>query len=219
MKRTRAQRQTPSRPRPRRHGAGFTLVELLIAMLILAIGIMAILQMQFSSMGSAMISRDNANASDIAQRVLDVMRVESMQWRQGSITSDVGGKAFAGTAFKSEPVLTDVEAGAWGWVKLFDNPVDPRLTTTGPARYCAYARGGYLEAGEVFTVQIAVVFPSANNAFPAADTPPPATVCPDYGAGKLDDSMDPLNANSLQLEGFKVQFFGSQIYRRDYLGG
>jgi hypothetical protein len=194
------------------------LVELLIAMLILAIGIMAILQMQFSSMGSAMISRDNSNASDIAKRIFDVMRAESVQWRTGTIANDVDTAAFNGTAFISSPVLAAVDGGGWNsWTRLFANPVDPRLTTTGTTRYCAYARGGYLEAGDVFTVQIAVVFPSANKSFPASNNAPPATQCPQYAAGKLDASMDPLDNNSLQMEGYKVQFFGSHIYRRGYL--
>lgn len=214
MNTTRVQpEESPRRPAGRSSRAGFTLVELLIAMLILAIGIMAILQMQFSSMGSAMISRDNANSSDLAQRMLDVMRTESVQWRNGSIGAQVATPAYNDLPVVSAntPLLATVEGAGWGWTSLLPNPVDSRLTTTGNTRYCAYGRGGYLEAGEVFTVQLAVVFPSANNAFPAAG-------CPNFNAADLDASMDPTDAASLQMDGYQVQFFGSQIFRRAYLG-
>src|SRR5690554_427007 len=63
---------------------GFTLVELMVAMVILAIGIMATMAMQFSSLAGAMISRDNSNAADIGKRVIDIMVAESQQWRAGN---------------------------------------------------------------------------------------------------------------------------------------
>ena len=65
---------------------GFTLMEIMIAMLILAIGIMATLSMQFTALGGVSEARDNANASEVGKRVLHIMRSEAQLWRRGAIS-------------------------------------------------------------------------------------------------------------------------------------
>lgn len=201
---------------------GFTLVELMIAMLILAIGIMAVLSMQFTSLGGAAIARDNANAADIARRITNVMRIESQQWRSGTLTSGSGlQKVYddTETPWKNTTVLGAVatNGGTWNnatWVSLFTNPVDSRLSNIGTARYCAYARGAYL-GDDIFQVQIAVVFPAPNQAYDSNgcldtrvfDNLDPVTV------EEMEDSPD----GTLQGEGFRVQYYGAQILRRAYL--
>ncbi len=188
---------------------GFTLVELLISMLILAIGIMAVLSMQFTALGGAMLSRDNSNASDVARRMMQVMRSESQQWRQNALVGQTLQPAYDESAFNVSPILSSVANGGGGWVNLFSQPLDARLSTRGAARYCAYSRGSSPgpDTG-VYQIQVAVVFPSANENFSQ-------NKCPDYGSDKLDPEL--AAEDSLQMEGMRVQYFGTQISRRGHL--
>ncbi|MFP4598269.1 MAG: prepilin-type N-terminal cleavage/methylation domain-containing protein [Persicimonas sp.] len=188
---------------------GFTLVELLISMLILAIGIMAVLSMQFTALGGAMLSRDNSNASDVARRMMQVMRSESQQWRQNDLMGSISQSAYDDSAFKASPVLASVVDGGESWVSLFDQPLDARLSTRGAARYCAYSRG-YSPGPDsgVYQIQVAVVFPSANESFEG-------NKCRGYGTDELDPELAP--EDSLQMQGLRVQYFGTQIARRGHL--
>jgi type IV pilus modification protein PilV len=204
---------------------GFTLVELLVAMLILAIGIMATMSMQFSSLAGAMISRDNSNASDVAQRVMQIMRVESQQWRTGNSVGgvapayDATGRSYVASSansFLESAVGAAPAVNGWDqWTSLFTNPVNTRLTTEGAARYCVYVRGGAVNAtGRLLIVHVAVVFPSANQVF-ANNTCLAANAI----QAQLDPTMLATNDASLQMMGYRVQYFGTQISRKDYLSG
>lgn len=203
------------RRRARRAG-GFTLIELLVAMLILAIGIMAILQMQFSSLGGAMVARDTANASDTAHRVFQVMQAESQRWRQGDMASELSGNpAVDNDAFAPSGTLLKAvkDAGDWTWTSLVTNPVDTRLTTKGNARFCIFARGAYMVTNDVYVVHLAVVFPKTNQQFDD-------NLCSSVDTNKLDPTINPEDdADALQRKGFYVQYFGTQITRKGFLDG
>lgn len=205
---------------------GFTLVELMVAMLILAVGIMATMAMQFSSLAGAMISRDNSNAADIGKRVIDVMQAESQQWRTGNSLSVVNqaytdtsqgylsatGTSFLRRAVGDVPLVTGWET----WKPLFDVPVNTRLTATDDARYCVFVRGGArnLDA-DLLIVHVAVVFPSADQIFASGEGSCEAAV--DNPSVQLNPATANNATDSLQMKGFRVQYFGTQIARKDYL--
>lgn len=200
--------------------AGFTLMEILISMLILAIGIMAALSMQFTALGGAAEARDNANSSEVAKRLLQMMRVESQQWRRGTAQVDIVTEAYTGGEFESSnlPLLPTVVSKNWGWTKVFVHPVDARMTGTGNTQYCAYVRGGYLDSDQttgVVKIQLAVMYPGVNSSFTNGE-------CPDSGDSLISDGLDPSlapdDSNSIQMQGFRANFFGGIISQRGYLG-
>jgi|SRR5690554_103997 len=206
--------------------SGFTLVELMVAMVILAIGIMATLAMQFSSLAGAMISRDNSNAADIGKRVIDIMQAESQQWRTGNSLATVSQAytdasqtylSATGIPFLRRATGDVPAASGWqDWKPLFDVPVNTRLTASDDARYCVFVRGGALNLdADLLIVHVAVVFPSADQIFATGAGSCAATV------NNTSVQLNPTTANnaagSLQMKGFRVQYFGTQIARKDYL--
>lgn len=206
-----------------RRTRGFTLVELMVAMVILGIGIMATMAMQFSSLAGAMISRDNSNAADIGQRVIEVMQAESQQWRGVNTVSGVSRaytatsqpNSAASTSYLELAVGTTPKETGWGdWKLLFDKAVNTRLTPTDDARYCVFVRGGSVDAdGELLIVHVAVVFPSANQIIPASG----CAAAVEKPETQLDPTLKNSDTGSLQMAGYRVQFFGTQIARKDYL--
>jgi type IV pilus modification protein PilV len=201
---------------PEQGAAGFTLVEIMIAMLILAIGIMATLSMQFTALGGAAEARDNTNASEVAKRVLHIMRIEAQGWRNGTISSDLASQpTYKDVAFENTPLIQNTVSNNWAWTRVFATPVDVRLSDAGNRRYCAYTRGGYMDgepATGVAKLQIAVVYPGANESYPDGE-------CFATGDTIISDKLDPaLTAeNSLQIDGFRANYFGGVITRRGYL--
>ncbi|AWV90792.1 prepilin-type N-terminal cleavage/methylation domain-containing protein [Bradymonas sediminis] len=210
----------PNNPKTR----GFTLVELMVAMVVLAIGIMATMAMQYSSLAGSMISRDNSNAADIGQRVIEVMQAESQQWRNINTLSGVS-QAYTGTSqtylTNSAKSYLEVAVGnapaATGWQtwnQLFKAPVNTRLTADGDARFCVYVRGGNVNTdGDLLIVHVAVVFPSANQVIPAGG----CSDIPGDRQAQLDPELADTDAGSLPMLGYRVQYFGTQIERKDYL--
>lgn len=211
---------------PKDLNRGFTLVELMVAMVILAIGIMATMAMQFSSLAGAMISRDNSNAADVGRRVIDIMQAESQQWRAGNMLSGVVPAYSASSmdhlsesnlSFLNRAVGDTATVQGWqAWKPLFTKPVNTRLTPTDNARYCAFVRGGAVSTdANLLIVHVAVVFPSADQIFPAGNNG--CTRVVDDAATQLDPTTAANAADSLQMAGFRVQYFGTQIARKDYL--
>jgi prepilin-type N-terminal cleavage/methylation domain-containing protein len=192
---------------------GFTLVELLIAMLVLAIGIMAILAMQFTALGSTMASRDNSNAADIAQRVMHIVRVEGQQWRTNN-ASTVAGQTHSDSGFAGSPLLGEITGGTGDFVSLFSQPLDARMSTRGVTRYCAFGRGD-APTPDIYHIQIAVVFPAANGVIADDDC---AAVVSGANAITLDPDLDPVEDDThAQRNGYRVQYFDTHIARRGHL--
>lgn len=208
-----------TRQSPRRGPTGFTLMEIMISMLILAIGIMATLSMQFTALGGVSEARDNTNASEVGKRVLSIMRAEAQGWRTGTISGDLASqKTYQDAAFDNTPILqATVDNTGWAWTRVFSVPVDARLSTSGNGRYCAYTRGGYMDGSAstgVVKLQIAVIYPGANETFPDGEC---FETGDDEVATSLDPSLAPDATNSLQLKGFRANYFGGVITRRGYL--
>jgi prepilin-type N-terminal cleavage/methylation domain-containing protein len=214
---------------------GFTLVEVMVASLLLAVGMMAALAMQYTALNGFINSRDLTNASEIGERIISLMRVESQQWREeGDLTNVVTPYDHQGAGyFKHDSMLGTISDNEWDWQTIFSEPVDPRLSDAGPRRYCVYARGEMIDdpdqagpgsATGMLRVQIAVVFPSSERSFPSTSNSGPAGSCD----GKLasgDDVSDLLNPPlrssgnppDWELEGFRAVHMGTVITRRAFL--
>lgn len=211
--------QSMDSKRPEQGPKGFTLMEIMIAMLILVIGIMATLSMQFTALGGAAEARDNANASEVAKRVLHITRVEAQSWRNGTISADLASQqTYKDAAFDNSPILqSTVENSGWAWTRVFSTPVDARLSNAGNTRYCAYTRGGYLNGNAssgVVKMQVAVIYPGVNETFPNGqcfETSDPLITT------SLDPSLAADSTDSLQMKGYRANYFGGVITRRGYL--
>lgn len=192
-------------------GRGFTLIEVLVASVLFAIGMLAAMAMQYTALGGFGNSRDVSNAAKVGDRVLNLMRAESQQWVDGTNPSSTTA-VYDDTSntYFNDPVLDSL---TWDWSAVFESPVDVRLTDAGPRRYCAYARGSTMtNVDGIVQVQVAVVYPGPNGVFPGNNCVPQSG--PDI-TGNLDPSSSPpaLETNT----GFRAVYTGGIINRRDYL--
>ncbi len=208
MKRSRRNRATGGQ-------RGFTLVEVLVASVLFAIGMMAAMAMQYTALGGFSNSRDTTNAAKVGNRVVNLLKAESQQWRDGnspspnSIYNDDADGDDAGetnTSF-NDPVLGNL---TWDWSRVFDRPVDVRLTDAGPRRYCAYVRGGAMSnADGIIQVQVAVVYPGSTSG---------------YSSGSCDQNAITNNLNpassppDLEVNtDFRAVYSGGIIIKRSHL--
>jgi len=213
----------------RRHAGrrGFTLVEVMVAGLIFAFGMMAAVAMQYTALDGFSNTRDLTNASEIGTRLIDVMNLESQQWRNSgdlsSISSVYGGSGY----WETGSILSTVNSSSWQWKPVFSQPVDVRFSDGGARRYCAYVRGGLLNdpqqpgSSGMLRVQIAVAYPSSKRVFPGASSggqnAAPYGLC---DGGNLPGSIEvPTGSEPPQheLDGYRAVFMGTVITQRGYL--
>ena len=64
----------------RRGGRGFTIVEILVAIVVTMIGFAAIFQMQIGSMQGNITAREMAAATNLAERYVETLRRDAYQW-------------------------------------------------------------------------------------------------------------------------------------------
>lgn len=156
------------------HQAGFTLIEVMIAVVIFSVGMMAALMLQFGAIDAYSASRDQTVGADVAQRAEALLRMETK--RQVTNTAFLPGSSFVQASF--EQTMTNAP---WTWQALTVNPVDERMTNQGNARYCIFARGdvlntaldtvsrdagmGAFDQADLLRAHIAVVYPGANRDF------------------------------------------------------
>ena len=196
-----------------RSARGFTLIEVLVASVLFAIGMLAAMAMQYTALGGFGNSRDVTNAAKVGNRVLNIMRSESQQWVSGSTpggTTAVYDDSSDQHTYFNDPLIDGL---TWDWKAVFSEPVDVRLTDAGPRRYCAYARGGQMSGTDgLLQVQIAVVYPGPNGVFPGRECEPQSG--PDI-IGNLKPASSPpaLEVNT----GFRAIYTGGIINRRNYL--
>jgi prepilin-type N-terminal cleavage/methylation domain-containing protein len=211
-------------------GAGFTLVEIMVSALVLAIGMMAALAMQYAALGGVTGSQDLTNATELSERMLQVVRHESQQWRgrtaNVSSIESVYNASNAPWNGANVPVLPAVKAESWTWLALTSQPVDVRFTNSGRQRYCVYVRGGETNTGrgvggEFYKVQVAVVYPGGTNVFPDANsTGAPAGKCTslDVSSGYLEPPTTGSGPSAFERDGYRAVFSGAIITERGYLG-
>ncbi len=90
-----------SKPRVLQGKAGFTLVELMIAMVIMSVGLFAIVQMELVSLRGGGYARERMEALQIARGVVEELRARGLEW----VMFAGGGKDLTG-------VLPNIEAQA-----------------------------------------------------------------------------------------------------------
>ena len=78
--------------------AGFTLIEIMIAVVVTAIGFAAIFSLQIASMQANISARETSAAVNLAERYVEVLRGETYLWTKEENVADVPGAAFLGNA-------------------------------------------------------------------------------------------------------------------------
>lgn len=68
--------------RGRGRARGFTLVEILVAVVVTLVGFAAIFQMQIGSMQGNIAARELASATNLAERYVEILRRDAYQWTQ-----------------------------------------------------------------------------------------------------------------------------------------
>lgn len=191
--------------------AGFSLVELMIAMFVLAIGVLATMAMQFSSLAGYRASRDLTGAVEVARSIEQALRSEALHWTPGQSPSGT-------SIYQGEVAILDAVLNGTGWVKLSDVPLTERHGDGGRARFCAYVQGEILEVPhdasdnadverDFIRLTIAVVYPSANGYFTGRSSATPQGVCVDDPPGGLD----PGDMRPLEKEGFRATFLSTSV--------
>lgn len=194
---------------------GYTLMEIMIAILILAIGFLALIAVQLGALNGYVSARDNTEATEVGRRISELVRVQGLQWRTGNYST--GSAAYTGSETPFDVADPIEEADSGGWVRLFDTPVDARLSRRGfdtnhvGGRYCAFIRGGNLPGGNnsVKSYQIVVVYPAATAVLKDCDA--------DINTADLDDVGSTTTAPALEQKGLRANFLGTVVNRRSWL--
>lgn len=183
---------------------GFTLVELMIAVMVFSVGMMAILMLQFGAIDAYSAGRDQTIGADVAQRAEAVFKLEVQRANQSTPLVNVNSP-FNVSSQTFEQSLTN---SPWIWVAVTPEPVDERMVQSRSARYCVFARGdllnnnaalgsvtrnngmGDVQQNDLVRAHMAVVYPGANRSFNAT------TQCVDVFTqfqcnGAIDTLLDP----------------------------
>lgn len=112
-----------SRRLQRRNDDGFTLMEVIVAMMVLAIGLLGLMAVQASSIGTIGLAKQRQAGSQLANRLMEQMRALPY----GVVT----GGMYCGdlSAPTADPNLTGISAGAGGACSATFNPTyDPSIS-------------------------------------------------------------------------------------------
>lgn len=219
-------------------GDGFTLIEVMVASLVFAIGMLGVLAMQYTALGGYTFSRDLTGATQVGRRIAEIAQAESQQWRSRDSLAQTGTVGSVYTTsngyWNHDSLLQAVVDDEWAWQTVFAEPVDIRLSDAGNRRYCVYLRGGELadpnRAGAssstgIIQMQIAVAFPDGDGMFPGVSSSRPAGSC----SGQVDvsgtekrliDVIDPVEKGSVptyEKAGFSAVHLGTTIVQRKHL--
>jgi prepilin-type N-terminal cleavage/methylation domain-containing protein len=155
--------------RPRRRG-GFTLIEAMISMVILAVGVLGIVSMQGASVSASAISQDLTHALNVGERMMELIRLDSLRWNSDAdLATDTQLLRYALPATQA--------VGAQGaWATIPDNVLLPSMagkkvdrdfrpdTAGSPAwpigfRYCVFYRLTWAEPPNALRAEVRVAWP------------------------------------------------------------
>ena len=140
----------PRRRAKRRLERGFTFVELLMSLLIFAIGVTGVIAMQKVTLTSNQHARDLAMATQIAQSWVDQLHADAMAWNHPSAlraTNDLGDTIWLSNVSQNNTAWV---LPAWDATRRFGPAFDTRgtsvnATTAGnQVRYCTHIRLSWL---------------------------------------------------------------------------
>lgn len=199
--------------------AGFTLIEVMMSMTVLAIAVGAITIMNFGTLSSYTSARDMTESTIVAQKVFAIMNAEAEHWPRAGLGTTWGGptKATYGPQFvygKDESLLSKLQkATAGDWIKVSsDGPTSITANTINQdiGRLCVAARRAevptaaqnYLRA---IRVQLAVYSPGPSQKG--------VILCDDLVGGNLSNlTKGTLPGSFVQSEyGTRVEFYSTVI--------
>lgn len=181
---------------------GFTLVELMIAVMVFSVGMMAILMLQFGAIDAYSAGRDQTIGADVAQRAEAVFKLEVQRANQNTALVNVN------SPFRTQTFEQSLTNSPWIWIDVTPQPVDERMMQSRSARYCVFARGdllnnnaalgsvtrnngmGDVQQNDLVRAHLAVVYPGANRSFNA--TTQCAGILTQFNCnGAIDALLDP----------------------------
>ncbi len=184
---------------------GFSLIELMIAMVVLAIGILATMAMQFSALAGYSSAREMTGANELARTVEQMIHIEARSMDSG---------AFGSThqAFANQPRFFDLIDGGTGWTLATEGnePVTFRNSAGEQERFCVYVAGGDLSGigainpnnpdADFIRIAIAVVYPASGQTFPNG--------CND---NRITNNLDSTARTTLETNGFRAVHLTSGV--------
>lgn len=208
---------------------GFTLVELIIAVMVFSVGMMAILMLQFGAIDAYSAGRDQTIGADVAQRAEAVFKLEVGRANQNNALINVN------SPFQAQTFESSLTNNSWVWVVVTPQPVDERLMASPSARYCVFARGdllnnnasmdtvtrndgtGPVQQSDLVRAHLAVVYPGANRSFNA--TTQCTNIFTDFNcnAGGIEVLLDPavqvgdVTADTLDACGLRAIYTSTMI--------
>lgn len=176
-----------------RRRRGFTILEVLVAVALMAIGLVAMMALQVAFVGGTTLARDSATAVSIGQGVVEQMRMESTMWT--NVTNDIGSNP-------NTPTLNAAFNGAGRGALLYGGfPVNPDGLAPGfalmrdtllvknrafvNAKFCVDVRAESMSNANngVLVGEVRVAWPSDRGAAPWVGADPPVAC---VGGGNLD---------------------------------
>lgn len=150
--------------------AGFTLVEAMISMVILAVGVLGVASMQTAATGATRNAQDFTHAQGIGEKLMELLRVDALRWT--SATTLTGSTKLLGSALPA----TQTAGQQGSWTTIPDNVIISSLgglkvdrnfaPDTGTAvdwaigfRYCVYYRTAWVSPPSQLRVDVRVAWP------------------------------------------------------------
>ncbi len=212
--------------RPVGEEGGFSLVELMIAMVVLAIGILATMAMQYTALAGYTSARELTGATEMVRTVEQIIQAEAHGMEMDGDGANPGAAFDMDEGFL-EAALDNDQLGEWVLPAGMDTPMTQRLNAggsddDGARRYCVYVAGELLDASEealeeedgglsgtpsYARIGIAVVYPGANGSFPQAGPGNPGT-CND---NEIIDNLNSGKRIELEVQGLRVTHLSTGV--------
>ena len=223
---------------------GYSLLEVMISMVVLAIAFLALIATQLGSLNGYVSARDTLQAGELGRRTAELLQIQGSQWTNNQSTgipmtldTFVPTEPYDpsdATPFDRDNPVADIVGAGGAWVALVDTPIDTRFNRVNTdistdhlgGKYCVYARGAEMAptfadfstgAGTMSSMrfQIAVVYPGPRAVLTNCQIGVTIT------AAELDNvgnpTADPFVPPALESRGYRVSYFGTILVRRAHL--